>query len=58
MPTVVIWVARAIGAAVAVGLLVKEFRRVNAELDAVRAASSPERRNLRRDPDSGIYRPQ
>jgi hypothetical protein len=62
MPTVVVWLVRAIGAAVAAKLLVKEFHRVNAELDAARAGSAAERaaerRNLRRDPDSGVYRPQ
>ena len=62
MPPVVLWLVRALGAAVAVGLAVKEFRRVNAELDAARSGtvrdSAAERRNLRRDPDSGVYRPQ
>jgi hypothetical protein len=61
MPTVLVWLARAVGAAVAVQLLVKEFRRINAELDAARAGGgepATKRPNLRRDPDSGVYRPQ
>jgi hypothetical protein len=49
--------------AVAVGrLAMREFRRVNAELDEVKTARDPVDRSglktLRRDPVTGEYRPQ
>ena len=52
----------AIGSAVAIRWLVKEVRRINAELDRVRAASNvdpaarEERPTLRRDPRTGDWR--
>jgi hypothetical protein len=62
MPPVIMWVVGAVGAAVAAKWLAKEWRRVNAELDAVRAQSAgeprTERKNLKRDPETGIYRPR
>jgi len=62
MPTVILWLLRAAGAAIVVKWLVKETRRVNAELDAVRAqpAGKPaaDRPILKRDPATGVYRPQ
>jgi hypothetical protein len=62
MPPVFIWLAGAIGAAVVARFLMKEAHRVNSEIDAARAGATAEptgeRRNLRRDPDSGVYRPQ
>ena len=60
MPPVILWVLGAAGAAVLAKWVAKEARRVNAELDAVKAATvteGAERRNLKRDPDSGEYRP-
>jgi hypothetical protein len=41
-------------------LVMKEKRRVNDELDFVRAAGlddRPQRRTLKRDPETGVYRP-
>ena len=57
------WALGAAGAAAAAHWVAKEWRRINAELDAVRPAPVPERakRNqfptLRRDPQTGEYRP-
>lgn len=63
MPPVIVWALGAAGAAVAARLIAREWRRVNAELDRVRAASVNEadRRQavkLARDPATGIYRPR
>jgi hypothetical protein len=60
MPPVILWVLGAAGAAVLAKWVAKEARRINAELDAVKAATvteGAERRNLKRDPESGVYRP-
>jgi hypothetical protein len=55
------WTLVALGAAAAAKILVRELRRVN-ELHgtgALREAPAPEKvRVLRRDPKSGIYRPE
>ena len=60
MPPVILWIVGAVGAAVVGKWLVKEARRVNAELDAARAhkVSEPDRPTLRRDPETGVYRPK
>ena len=62
MPPVILWIAGAIGATIVGKWLVKEARRVNAELDAARAAARPvgdaDRETLTRDPDTGVYRPK
>lgn len=68
MPPVIVWALGVLGAAAAVKWLAAEARRVNAALDAARAAeraadgSEPgpaeARRTLRRDPHTGVYRPQ
>lgn len=64
MPTTAIplVVLAAMGAAVVARLVVREYRRVNDELEALRRTARPVDRNrlktLRRDPDSGEYRPQ
>ncbi len=63
MPPFMLWLAGAAGAAVVARFLIKEARRINHELDAARAGSvgepaAAEPRNLRRDPESGVYRPQ
>jgi hypothetical protein len=50
----------ALGAAIAAHWLVREWRRVNAELDRVKRASVAEAAGatkLRRDPATGIYTP-
>lgn len=60
MPPVVIWAMGAVGAAVVVKFVMKEVRRVNAELDEARAAAAGAKGGshptLRRDPASGEYR--
>jgi hypothetical protein len=52
----------ALGAVIVGRWAAREFRRVNAELDALRTAREPVDRShlptLRRDPESGVYRPQ
>jgi hypothetical protein len=62
MPPVIMWILGAAGAVVLVKWLAKESRRVNGELDAAKAGSvgesAAERRSLKRDPDSGVYRPK
>jgi hypothetical protein len=62
MPPLVMWIAGAVGATVVARWLVREVRRINAELDAVRAQSGGEpvgdRPNLERDPQTGVYRPK
>lgn len=63
MPTTTIplVVVAAMGAAAVARLVVREYRRVNDELEAFRRAAEPVNRSrlrtLRRDPDSGEYRP-
>jgi hypothetical protein len=62
MPPVVIWALGAAGAAVLVKIVMKEARRINAELDEARApragaeAGHERRPTLSRDPASGEYR--
>ena len=57
-------VLTAIGAAVVARWVLREVRRVNDELDALKRARAPEPidrsrlKTLRRDPVSGQYRPQ
>ena len=67
LPPVIAWTLAAVGAVAISKVLVREWRRVNAELDAqerdsrVRAAepvTRDELPTLRRDPHSGVYRPQ
>jgi hypothetical protein len=67
MPPIVIpplMAVAALGAVVVGRWAVREFRRVNAELDVLKAARAPETvdrsrlQTLRRDPASGEYRPQ
>ncbi len=58
MPPLIIWALGAIGATVAARWLIKEARRINAELHP--AEPVPERdgaAKLIRDPKTGIYRP-
>jgi hypothetical protein len=62
MPPVVIWAMGAVGAAIVVKFVMKEVRRVNAELDEARAAAAgaeaghARHPTLCRDPASGEYR--
>jgi hypothetical protein len=62
MPPVIAWALGALGAALLVKLVIKEARRINAELDEARAARVPETAErepyptLSRDPASGEYR--
>jgi hypothetical protein len=59
MPPVILWVLGAVGAAVAARWVVKEARRVNAELDVAKAARAAEPvPNLIRDPATDQYRPE
>ena len=61
MPPVLLWALGAVGAAIVAKWLVKEARRVNAELDAVKARpanEAAERPSLERDPATGVYRPK
>jgi len=62
MPPIAIVAVAAVGAAVLGRWAVREYRRVNAELDRLKAAREPVDRSrlqtLRRDPASGEYRPQ
>ena len=61
MPPVLLWALGAVGAAIVTKWLVKEARRVNAELDAVKARTTGEPprdgTNLKRDPQTGVFRP-
>jgi hypothetical protein len=62
LPPVIAWTLAAIGAAAFTKVLAKEWRRVNAELDARGRDAAPVAREelptLRRDPSSGVYRPE
>ena len=61
MPPALAWTLGVLGAAALAKLVVKEWRRVNAELHPQPAASRSERDRLpklKRDPRSGIYRPE
>ncbi|MBL8585327.1 MAG: hypothetical protein JNM23_01210 [Bradyrhizobiaceae bacterium] len=63
MPPIITAAFGALGAATLARVLVREWRRVNAELDQVSAAAAErvdrERLpKLRRDPRTGVYRPE
>jgi hypothetical protein len=61
-PPVIAWTLGAVGAMFMSKLLIKEWQRVNAELDAQQHAAEqmcPQQiPTLRRDPESGVYRPE
>jgi hypothetical protein len=61
IPPLVAWALGTLGAAVVAKVLVKEWRRVNAHLHPNEPMTEAPRREkiptLRRDPQSGIYRP-
>jgi HAMP domain-containing protein len=62
LPPVIAWTLAAIGAVAVSKVLAREWRRVNAELDAQERASQAVARGelptLQRDPQSGVYRPE
>ena len=61
IPPVLGWTLGLLGSAVVGRFLAKEWRRVNDELDAASLRTAPAREKipvLRRDPKSGIYRPE
>jgi hypothetical protein len=62
IPALLAWTVGALGAAVIARFLVKEHQRVNADLDAARARAHARpddpRPTLKRDPKTGVYRPQ
>jgi hypothetical protein len=63
IPPLVLWTLGALGAAALMRLIVKEHRRINAELERVRTTPvrKEERakyRTLRPDPRTGVYREQ
>jgi hypothetical protein len=62
LPPVIAWALAAIGAVAVSKLLAREWRRVNAELDAQERTAEAVKRDqlptLRRDPHSGVYRPE
>jgi hypothetical protein len=63
LPPAIAWIIGAIGAVALAKLIAKEWRRVNEDLDRARTvpldeserAGMPE---LRRDPETDVYRPQ
>lgn len=61
-PPVIAWTLAAVGAVAISKVLVREWQRVNAELDAQERAAEAVARDqlptLRRDPHSGVYRPE
>ena len=61
-PPLFLWAMGALGAAAAAKVAVKEWRRVNAELDQVKATETDKEAEpvteLKRDPESGVFRPQ
>ena len=62
LPPVISWTLAAIGAVAISKVLAREWRRVNEELDAQERAAGTVARDqlptLRRDPQSGVYRPE
>jgi hypothetical protein len=63
LPPLFVWALGAMGAAAAAKVAVQEWRRVNAELDQVKetGATPPKSEpvtELRRDPETGVYRPR
>jgi hypothetical protein len=63
-PPLFLWAMGALGAAAAAKVAVKEWRRVNAKLDQVKADETSAQAEvevvteLERDPDSGVFRPR
>lgn len=61
-PPLIAWTLGAVGAVFLSKLLAREWRRVNDELDAQRRAAEQMRQQeiptLRRDPRTGVFRPE
>lgn len=63
MPPFVLFAAAAVGGTVIARFVIREARRINAELEAVRLSRVAERarndhpRQLRYDPETGFYKP-
>jgi hypothetical protein len=57
MPPLILWAAGAIGAIALARVLAAAARKVNAELEDIRAVEKPIEQ-LERDPESGAYRPR
>lgn len=61
MPPLLLIAAGILGGAILVRFVTREAKRINRELDEAREAKLDERggiRNLRRDPQSGAFRPE
>ncbi|KAB2883117.1 MAG: hypothetical protein F9K38_06510 [Pseudorhodoplanes sp.] len=63
MPPLVLWTLGALGVVALARLMAKEYRRINDELGRARAEPAPQPvppapAKLKRDPQTGIYRPQ
>ncbi|MEA2930223.1 MAG: hypothetical protein QOG38_2651 [Hyphomicrobiales bacterium] len=62
MPPVILWMVGAIGAIAGGRWLMREARRINAELhpdpSPARADERAAARKLERDPQTGVYRPK
>ena len=64
LPHLIAWTIGALGVAALVRLIAKEHRRVNDDLERARADAVTDKNErarhpiLKRDPRSGIYRPQ
>jgi hypothetical protein len=59
MPPLIVWALGVVGAVALARLIVREARRINAELHpAAPAASDRDPVTLERDPATGVYRPK
>jgi hypothetical protein len=59
MPPLIVWALGVVGAMALARLIVREARRINAELHpATPAPADGERVSLERDPKTGVYRPK
>lgn len=59
MPPLIVWALGVVGAMALARLIVREARRINAELHpATPAAADGDPVTLQRDPKTGVYRPK
>jgi hypothetical protein len=58
MPPIILWALGAVGAAVIGRFVMKEARRINAELHPEPVGAERDVQRLERDPKTGIYRPK
>jgi hypothetical protein len=59
MPPLIVWALGAVGAVALARLIVREARRINAELHpAAPASGDHDAVTLERDPATGVYRPK